>query len=1267
MIARWSLLLTRLSLVLGSPAALAQIVTDGTVGPATRLSGPEMTIGAELGSTRGGNLFHSFQRFDIPTGQRATFTGPDQIQNVIGRVTGGQTSHIDGTLRSTVGQADVYLINPSGVVMGPNAKVDVPAAVHVSTADEVRFSDGSRYSATDPAASRLTLAAPESFGFLSPQPASLRIEGSQLELKPGKTATLTAGDVSIAGTAERRATLKAPGGEIRLEAVGDRGGQVSVTMPTEQPGSGRLIIDQANIETSGDGGGRLSVRAGEAHLTKTLVFADNYGATDDGNAGSITITAGALRLKDADILTETKWRNGRAGDIILMVKDRLEVLDESMIASNSLGSGDAGDVTVVAGNLELVDGSIFSVADSSGQAGDIKLSIEQHLEMHDGSLIASSSNASGNVGKVAIHAAAMSLDGGGVVSFSNRGSSGQASDIVLTVEAQLDILNGAKIASNSFGSGDSGSIYLTAGSVRLDNGPSADSGNSSVTSAAQPGSTGRSGDVNFVVGGLLEVINGAQISSHTSNSNNAGNVTISAGALHLDNGDSPDQFTHIISDTISDATGSAGTVSIQVIDLLEILNGAKISSSTFSSGDAGAVIVTAGTARFDGGGISQFTGISSQANPDSDGRGGDVTLIIGGRLEILNGAQVSTATFAEGDAGAINVSANAAVLDGSGSVVGTGIFGNASSISSGQAGSVTLTIADWLEIYRGAVISSESDGSNDAGMITVKAGALRMDGSVEDDRATGVFSDVINNSNGNGGTVSLDVSERLEILNGAQVSSSVFFGGGNSGSITIKAGTAQLDNAGIWTATFLGESAGNILLDLDGSLKMANAATINSSTYSDGNAGSIIIKASDARLNQASIFSQQELLVSWGDAGDVTLELGGRLDMVNGSEISSSTSGYGNSGTVLIRARDAQLDQSIIRSEGLAQDIESGAVSWGDAGDVIFDIGRRLELLNGGRISASTSGAGSAGNLRVRTDDLRIAGADSGIFSAGFSNLAVPVGDIDIKARRVVIEDGGAVSIQSDQTYWFNEDEMETLPNGLVQINADTLVLNSGLLTAESSGSVSASAIQIHADNLLLTNASRITTESQAADAGLIHIDGGSLRVHDSQITTWAQGQTRGNGGDIVLTPKHLILDGGFIQANTNAANASGGNILLNTRALIVSQGRVEIGGQMPQAFESGSSRNIIQAAAEGGEQGTISVTFPDLDITAALTPLASPFVDPDELFTNLCRTLYESETSSLVERGHGGLPPAPAAPTAISFTPERLDRLQTASPGALE
>ncbi|MBV5309312.1 filamentous hemagglutinin N-terminal domain-containing protein, partial [Chromatium okenii] len=126
---------------------LAQITTDGTVGPRQTLTGSDMQIGAELGSTRGNNLFHSFQTFDIPAGRSATFTGPDKIQNVISRVTGGKISNIDGQLRSKVGTADVYLINPSGVVMGANASVDVPAALHLSTADEVRFSDGSRYSA----------------------------------------------------------------------------------------------------------------------------------------------------------------------------------------------------------------------------------------------------------------------------------------------------------------------------------------------------------------------------------------------------------------------------------------------------------------------------------------------------------------------------------------------------------------------------------------------------------------------------------------------------------------------------------------------------------------------------------------------------------------------------------------------------------------------------------------------------------------------------------------------------------------------------------------------------------------------------------------------------------------------------------------------------------------------------------------------------------------------------------------------------------------
>jgi filamentous hemagglutinin family protein len=179
----------------------ADIVTDGTVGPARNLTGPDFHIGADLGTTRGANLFHSFQAFSLQTDESATFTGPDSIANVISRVTGGEASTIDGLLRSEVGQADFFFINPAGVMFGPQAQVDVPAAFHVGTAEELRFEDGAVFSALNPTTSTLSMARPESFGFLSPQPASLTINGSWLvDFRPESTVSLAGGDVILQGT-----------------------------------------------------------------------------------------------------------------------------------------------------------------------------------------------------------------------------------------------------------------------------------------------------------------------------------------------------------------------------------------------------------------------------------------------------------------------------------------------------------------------------------------------------------------------------------------------------------------------------------------------------------------------------------------------------------------------------------------------------------------------------------------------------------------------------------------------------------------------------------------------------------------------------------------------------------------------------------------------------------------------------------------------------------------------------------------------------------
>src|SRR5262249_55203046 len=145
-------------------ASAQHITIDKSFGTAQALVGPHYTIGANLGKQVGSNLFHSFGQFSLfntPVPESATFTstgssGP--ISNVIGRVTGGSPSSINGTIQSTITGANLYLINPSGVVFGPNATINVSGSFHASTADYLKMSDGAKFQATNPDGSTLSAA-----------------------------------------------------------------------------------------------------------------------------------------------------------------------------------------------------------------------------------------------------------------------------------------------------------------------------------------------------------------------------------------------------------------------------------------------------------------------------------------------------------------------------------------------------------------------------------------------------------------------------------------------------------------------------------------------------------------------------------------------------------------------------------------------------------------------------------------------------------------------------------------------------------------------------------------------------------------------------------------------------------------------------------------------------------------------------------------------------------------------------------------------------
>src|SRR4051794_9058723 len=268
----WSRGAVRLAAVvawLTAGAASAEVATDGTLGRKVTLGGRNVTVGAGLGQVRGKNLFHSFQRFDVPSKGSVTFTGPKGLDNVISRVTGGEASRIDGTLASKVPGADVYLVNPSGIVFGPGATLDVPGSFHASTADELRFRDGAKFSAKEPTGGTLSVAAPEAFGFLGGQPGRITVDRGALAVPDGKALSLVGGDVTVAGggtdavtNAPLISSLVAGTGQATIAAVGT--GPTLVDAATgsvtgRKAGGTVRLTSGASVSANGDGGGTVRI------------------------------------------------------------------------------------------------------------------------------------------------------------------------------------------------------------------------------------------------------------------------------------------------------------------------------------------------------------------------------------------------------------------------------------------------------------------------------------------------------------------------------------------------------------------------------------------------------------------------------------------------------------------------------------------------------------------------------------------------------------------------------------------------------------------------------------------------------------------------------------------------------------------------------------------------------------------------------------------------------------------------------------------------
>jgi filamentous hemagglutinin family protein len=439
--------------------AQADVITDGTVGAAANVSGPNYQIDASLGTQAGGNLFHSFSEFSVASGESATFNGPASVNNIISRVTGGSASQIDGTLRSTIQNANLYLINPRGILFGKDAQLDVPGSLYVSTADQIGFADGNTFSTNSNSADVLTVAAPAAFGFLTTSPGNIQINAENLAAATGESLNFIGGDIDINIDAVGRAGINADSGDINLVSSAGSN-QVNLIDGRSELG------DQAGSTISLGGNARLetntsnNLNAGAIHIqANTLTVAGQTKIESDtrgsGNAGNITIQVNRLNmLEDADLSTSS-FSSGNAG-LIDIQADQINLSDQVFISSTTfLDSGDGGEVNIQAStSIQMTeDATISTVAhvDTTGDAGNINITTPYLLIVGKGE-----TDGDGDAAE----------DSALIASNTLSGSTGFGGNITINSD-QIQMGNGATIAVRSQGTGNAGNIVIN-GNDRLE-------------------------------------------------------------------------------------------------------------------------------------------------------------------------------------------------------------------------------------------------------------------------------------------------------------------------------------------------------------------------------------------------------------------------------------------------------------------------------------------------------------------------------------------------------------------------------------------------------------------------------------------------------------------------------------------------------------------------------------------------------------------------------------------------------------------------------
>jgi len=1164
-----------LSCFLSLTTAWAQIATDGSLGPAQTLAGPNYVISEDLGRRVGTNLFHSFREFSINPDlldrnpqESATFTGASDITNIISRVTGGTESVINGPLRSEIPNANFFLINSAGIVFGRNASLSIDGSFHGSTADYTRLGDDGLFYSEPLRGDILSTAAPKAFGFFGPPKGQITLASSKIELEEGATFSLVGAEINI-----DPANIDISEGQINLVSVGSKGeavfdkasGYQDLNVDTFEQLNTVNILKGSKLNVAGERGGRVVIRGGQMVLSDSVISAQTTG---DSTGKGIDIKGDQLRFVNSRIDTTTT-DNGTAGDILI---------DTDTLVLNGTGSSEKIGVFANASIAQGNAGTITMTADQVDVFGNLAIEATAELPANTGTIHLSPSTLKWNDFDAEFQ---VNVDTGKVelVRFENDnivldGSLNPMIDEVVLEGPDYQIESDmGKIAGNN--------LFHSFKVFFLDEGETAS------FSSTEPVSN----IIARVTGDAMTSIYGELIVDDTLDANlyffNPNGLFFGADAvLNL-----PGSFHAGTADYLSFAGG--GRFDSRLSET-SVLDDNRVSAYGFADSDIG--------------------------NIDLDGArliisSGKVISLIGGNLSLRNGSRVATG-FGHVNLVSLKSEGEAFVMEDS----------NDLDVSKfNQFGDITL--------FDDAAVNVriETNNTSSKGRIYVRGRHLTMDNDGEL-RAR-------NFNGGGGsmyvvlrGDLFIRRNSGIEISGGAVIGQAVV----EAENITID-GTGQSGLTGI-EVTARGEVLGNnnttvrreeinLTLIANETLSIVNGGIVNAFNLSEVSGTNATIKAKNLIISRGSsntntgVFSQ---VTSRGNGGELNISVEERLLLDDGI-INSSTESFGDGGNITIDSKSLTIEnRGIIVSAATLEpgsDFQGSNIT-GNGGELDILVEEELKIASNGQINTETFVAGNAGKIKLQAKDLIINGQPSGftgIRSTAQFGSTGNGGDIDVVAENRIKINLGAIGALSERR---NAGNLRISAGSDVQITNSELNISAGQETFNLNdlGSFQQPELVIEAgnsiyiENSILTTAAGTLGSGRGAGGNIRLLAPTEIRLIDSALFA----QAGYSGGNVFIDPQFYIV----INSDVNAqADFQGGNY-----SVVVTQ---------PAGWIQ-SANSLINLS--GQQSGAVLSNSSPFDLGAELVDLDTNFLNASDWTLQPCNFRLGGAGSSFVVTGWRGV-----------------------------